>query len=170
MLSIAFYLSLTISQFFDNKHKDFWQTFIHHIATLMLVYISWVCNFHRIGSLILLVHDSAEAVMEAAKAAKYAKLQRTCDILLGVFFITWIVSRLMMFPRLIFECIFRNQQPFFPMMIVIYSMLVLLQVLHIYWTYLITQIVVQSLKKGRADRDVRSDSSEVSEHEEGKDK
>jgi sphingoid base N-palmitoyltransferase len=162
MLSIAFYLSLTISQFFDNKHKDFWQTFIHHIATLMLIYISWVCNLHRIRSLTLLVHDSTDVFMESGKAAKYVKLQRTCDILLGVFFITWIAARLMMFPRLVYESIFRNQIELFPMMIVFNSLAVLLQVLHIYWTYLITQIVVQSLKKGRADRDVRSDSSDGS--------
>jgi ceramide synthetase len=160
---MTYYLSLTISQFTDNKRKDFWQMFIHHIVASMVIPISWVCNLHRMGSLMLLVHDSAEVVLEAAKAAKYAKFQKACEILFRIFFITWIVSRLMIFPRLLFETFFRIQLKFFPVMIVFNSLLVLLQILHIYWTYLITQIVVKSLKNGSVVEDVRSDSSDGSE-------
>jgi hypothetical protein len=39
----------------------------------------------------------------------------------------------------------------------------MLQALHVFWTYLIFQVIAQSLKKGGFDRDVRSSSSEVSE-------
>jgi len=64
MTSMAFYWALSFSQFFDVKRKDFWQMFIHHIATISLMCFSWVGNLTRIGSLVLLVHDSADIFLE----------------------------------------------------------------------------------------------------------
>nr|CAD7573744.1 unnamed protein product [Timema californicum] len=64
MISLAFYWSLTVSQFFDVKRKDFWQMFIHHIATISLMAFSWVCNLHRIGTLVLVIHDCADIFLE----------------------------------------------------------------------------------------------------------
>lgn len=56
-----------VSQFFDVKRKDFWQMFIHHIATLVLMSLSWVGNLTRIGSLVLVVHDCADILLEVKK-------------------------------------------------------------------------------------------------------
>lgn len=64
MFSLAFYWALCVSQFFDVKRKDFWQMFIHHIATIVLMSFSWVCNLTRIGSLVLVTHDSADIFLE----------------------------------------------------------------------------------------------------------
>ncbi|KAI8441923.1 hypothetical protein MSG28_005595 [Choristoneura fumiferana] len=37
MVSSAFYWSLTLSQFWDVRRKDFWQMFVHHLATIALL-------------------------------------------------------------------------------------------------------------------------------------
>lgn len=66
MLSLSFYWSLTVSQFFDVKRKDFWQMFIHHIATIMLMGFSWTTNLHRVGTLVLLLHDCADIFLEVS--------------------------------------------------------------------------------------------------------
>lgn len=66
MISLAFYWSLAFSQFFDVKRKDFWQMFIHHIATISLLSFSWICNLHRVGTLILVVHDSADFILDVS--------------------------------------------------------------------------------------------------------
>lgn len=125
MTSMAFYWALSFSQFFDVKRKDFWQMFVHHIATISLMCFSWVGNLTRIGSLVLLVHDSADILLEvkttqrskrllngflsfrfifivnsqAAKMAKYASYQKVCDCIFTVFTILWIVTRIIVFPR-----------------------------------------------------------------------
>lgn len=67
MISMSFYWALTVTQFFDNKRKDFWQMFIHHMITLLLMALSWVCNLHRVGSLVLVVHDCADIFLEVKK-------------------------------------------------------------------------------------------------------
>lgn len=66
MISMAFYWSLTVTQFFDIKRKDFWQMFLHHMVTLLLMALSWVCNLHRAGSLVLVVHDCADIFLEVS--------------------------------------------------------------------------------------------------------
>ena len=49
--------------------------FIHHIATLSLLILSWTNHMHRMGSLVLLVHDFADHWMELAKLARYANFK-----------------------------------------------------------------------------------------------
>ena len=34
---------------------------VHHVATIVLMYFSWVLNFVRVGSLVLVVHDAADS-------------------------------------------------------------------------------------------------------------
>ena len=94
MLEMAFYWSLTFTQFTDVKRKvrwyqvhillstsdfcqDFWEMFIHHIATLALLVFSWTNHMHRMGSLVLLIHDFADHWLELAKLARYANFTVT---------------------------------------------------------------------------------------------
>lgn len=34
---------------------------VHHVATIVLMYFSWVLNFVRVGALVLVVHDAADS-------------------------------------------------------------------------------------------------------------
>ncbi|KAI8442009.1 hypothetical protein MSG28_005662 [Choristoneura fumiferana] len=64
MVTSAFYWSLLLSQFWDVRRKDFWQNFVHHLATISLISFSWVLNAHRVGTLVILSHDPAEIFLE----------------------------------------------------------------------------------------------------------
>jgi ceramide synthetase len=64
MIELAFYWSLIFSQFIDVRRKDFWEMFIHHIATTLLLSFSYVVNFVRIGSLVLVIHDFGDFWLE----------------------------------------------------------------------------------------------------------
>nr|AEZ67822.1 AGAP001761-PA [Anopheles merus] len=162
MISMAFYWSLTASQFYDVKRKDFWQMFAHHMITILLMALSWVCNLHRVGSLVLLVHDCADIFLESAKLTKYAQYQKVCDTIFAIFTVVWIVTRLMLYPRIIYSSSVEAPQilPMFPAYYIFNTLLILLLVLHICWTYLIVQIAVKAIKSGQMEGDVRSSSSE----------
>jgi hypothetical protein len=151
MVSMAFYWSLTASQFFDVRRKDFWQMFAHHMITILLIALSWVCNLHRVGSLVLLVHDCADIFLEAAKITKYANYQKVCDIIFAVFTVVWISTRLGLYPRILYSTTVEAPQilPMFPAYYIFNSLLVLLLLLHIGWTYLIIQIAIKALKSGQ---------------------
>jgi hypothetical protein len=98
MLSLSFYWALLFSVFEDIKRKDFLEMMIHHIITILLLVLSWTCNLVRVGTLVLVIHDCADIFLESAKMMKYIKWQRTCDILFGIFTLTWIGTRLVMYP------------------------------------------------------------------------
>ncbi|CAK1589947.1 unnamed protein product [Parnassius mnemosyne] len=166
MISSAFYWSLTISQFWDVRRKDFWQMFVHHLATIALLSFSWVCNLHRIGTLVLLVHDSADILLDAAKAAKYANYQKLCDGMFAIFTVLWIVTRLGIYPfYIIWSTTIRAPMlvPMFPAYFIFNSLLCLLLCLHILWTWLILQVAYKAITAGRLDGDIRSSSSEISD-------
>jgi len=94
MVELSFYWSLSISQFFDVRRKDFWEMFIHHQTTIALMMFSWTTHSHRIGTLVLIVHDCADHLLELAKMFRYTRYQKTCDAVFVLFAITWVVTRL----------------------------------------------------------------------------
>lgn len=158
MFSMAFYWSLVVSQFFDVKRKDFWQMFVHHIVTLLLMALSWVCNLHRVGSLVLVIHDCADIFLEAAKITKYAGYQKLCDGVFAVFTVVWIATRLGFYPRIIYSTSIEAPSilPMFPAYFIFNSLLILLLLLHIAWTYLILKIAYDSLKSGKVSQITKS--------------
>jgi len=44
--------------------KDFVEMIIHHIATIVLMAMSWSANMIRIGTLVLCVHDAVDYMLE----------------------------------------------------------------------------------------------------------
>ncbi|XP_063632420.1 ceramide synthase 2-like [Cydia splendana] len=94
MVALGFYLSQTLSLYADVRRKDFWQQVVHHAATLSLMCFSWVCNFHRIGSLVMLSHDGSETLLEVTKATKYAGYNRASDYMFAAFTALWVVTRI----------------------------------------------------------------------------
>jgi ceramide synthetase len=41
-LELGMYLHLVVYQFVDTKRSDFWEMFVHHIATIGLIVFSWM--------------------------------------------------------------------------------------------------------------------------------
>merc|ERR1719187_831027 len=160
MLEMAFYWSLLVTQFTDVKRKDFWEMFFHHIATLALLTLSWSNQMHRMGSLVLMVHDLADHWMELAKLAKYAGYEKCCDIAFVMFCLTWTYSRIGIFPTwIIYSTTTEAAQlvQMFPVYYIFNFLLSVLLILHIIWFYYTCKVAFKSLVSGKTD-DSRSES------------
>jgi len=160
MLELSFYWSLSISQFFDVKRKDFWEMFIHHNTTILLMMFSWTAHFTRLGTLVLIVHDCADHLLELAKMFRYASFRKTCDAIFVVFSIVWVITRCGVYPTWILYSTLYDATlfiEFFPAYYFFNSLLVTLQVLHIFWTYFLFKAIYKAITKGGVD-DQRSDS------------
>ncbi|CAF0714312.1 unnamed protein product [Adineta steineri] len=163
MMELAFYWSLLFSQFIDVKRKDFWEMFTHHIATISLLSFSYIVNFVRVGALVLVVHDCADYWLECAKMAKYARAQRTCDTMFVIFAVVWFITRLCYYPyKVLYTTTFEEMTilGLFPAYYVFNGLLILLQILHYFWFYLICQVAISACKAGEVTKDQRSDSEE----------
>lgn len=168
MMELSFYWGLVLTLFTDNKRKDFKEMIIHHFATIVLMYFSWVLNFVRVGTLVLVVHDAADTWLALAKMSIYAKNKTATDIFFGIFLVVWVVSRLIIYPYVVLYC--TTVEPYLIGLIdttffahqFFNFFLYLLMVLHCLWTYMIFRIVYRKIIKGNVE-DVRSDSEDSDE-------
>ena len=53
--------SLQLNCTFPVQDKK--EMILHHLVTILLIYFSWACNFVRVGTLVLVVHDIADPWM-----------------------------------------------------------------------------------------------------------
>uniref|UniRef100_A0A672SFJ4 Ceramide synthase 3 n=1 Tax=Sinocyclocheilus grahami TaxID=75366 RepID=A0A672SFJ4_SINGR len=167
ILEMSFYFSLVLRITFDVKRKDFKEQIIHHWATLTLLAFSWCGNYIRVGTLVMLIHDSSDILLESAKIFNYAKWESTCNGIFVVFAAVFIVTRLIMFPFWIIHCTWVYPPDYYPPFFGYYFfnfMLVILLMLHIFWAYLILCMVKMFLF-GSLTKDERSDNEEEEDGE-----
>uniref|UniRef100_A0A1A8AK04 Ceramide synthase 4 n=1 Tax=Nothobranchius furzeri TaxID=105023 RepID=A0A1A8AK04_NOTFU len=172
MLELGFYGSLLLRISVDIKRKDFKEQVIHHLATIYLLSFSYCANYIRIGTLVMLLHDSSDILLESAKMFNYGTgWRKMCDSLFVVFAVVFLVTRLVIFPsKIIRNTLLLSMEAFepFPGYYFFNILLMVLQVLHIFWACLILRMVCKFLK-GKLEKDERSDEeSGVEEEEEEK--
>ncbi|VFV40009.1 lag1 longevity assurance homolog [Lynx pardinus] len=168
-MELAFYWSLMFSQFIDIKRKDFLIMFMHHLATIGLITFSYINNMVRVGTLVMCLHDVSDFLLEAAKLANYAKYQRLCDTLFVIFSAVFVVTRLGIYPFWILNTTFFESWEMigpYPSWWLFNGLLLILQVLHVIWSYLIVRIAFKALIRGKVSKDDRSDVESSSEEEE----
>ncbi|XP_026102606.1 ceramide synthase 2-like [Carassius auratus] len=170
IMELAFYLSLLLCVSVDIKRKDFKEQIIHHIATIFLIAFSYCANYVRVGTLVMLVHDSADFLLESAKMFNYAGWRKTCDALFVVFAAVFLVTRLVVFPyRIVYTAVVDSLDVFppYPGYYFLNGLLLVLQALHVFWAWLILRMVHKFIFLGKVERDERSDEeSEADEEEE----
>ncbi|XP_017689119.1 PREDICTED: ceramide synthase 4-like [Lepidothrix coronata] len=159
LLELSFYCSLVATLPFDVKRKDFKEQIIHHIATITLIFVSYCANMIRFGMMVMLVHDASDYILELAKMLHYLKWQRVCDAVFFAFAVVFILSRLVLFPLIVYYY-FVTKLPLFPISCLINAFLGVLQLLHIFWSYLIIHMIFSVIFRGGKRQDARSDTEE----------
>lgn len=170
IVETGFYWSLLFSTFaLDVRRSDYLQMMLHHLVTIVLLSMGYTVNFVRAGTLIILTHDTADILLELGKLFRYAQWSTSVTFVFIVFLCTWIGTRLVFFPcwllhsmiydaRQLIQESYRwenlTQRPIMPRFFL--AMLLILLVLHVFWTVLLLKIAVKSLKSGVDD--IREDS------------
>jgi ceramide synthetase len=171
--SISFYYQVELGAYFHQllwtevSRSDAAEMIVHHFVTIFLVVLSYLLNFTRIGTAILLLHDSADVFLESAKVFNYISKSPggdwskvICDALFGAFAVTFFVTRLVFYPKHILYSVVVTAQQLFgfsPAYWIFTALLATLQVLHIFWFYLISRMLYVVLFSGGVDKDIRSD-------------
>lgn len=142
--------------------------FLHHIVTLTLLIYSLVTNFSRLGSLVIVLHDTVDIWLELAKLGQYSKMNTLSDFCFNMFGGVWFVTRIVMFPLIILRTTSFNALNYFdpfPAYYVLNSLLYLLQVMHIIWFQMIVKAAYRVFFQSAQAKDDRSVSSDSSQHE-----
>ncbi|KAH0625993.1 hypothetical protein JD844_034392 [Phrynosoma platyrhinos] len=155
-----------------SPFQDFHEQIVHHAATIFLISFSYCANYIRIGTLVMIIHDAPDCILEPTKIFNYLKWRRICDALFLTFSALFLLTRLVIFPyKVLYNTYYYSMeifQPFFGYYFM-NALLMTLQLLHIFWSCLIIHMVYKFMKCGTMEKDLRSDTedSEKDEDETG---
>ncbi|KND00502.1 uncharacterized protein SPPG_04817 [Spizellomyces punctatus DAOM BR117] len=155
-LGFSSYLYHSVTIFFEPKQKDFPVMVTHHLVTLILMFLSYVWPYYRVGCAILLLHDCSDPIMEAAKMALYSGKTRAADALFAAFAAVFIWTRNWIFPvyviRSCYDWSFKDNTSLITPATAATAFLILLEAFHLYWASLILKMAKKAiLDKGVSD-------------------
>ncbi|GLT34546.1 hypothetical protein SLA2020_090550 [Shorea laevis] len=177
MYAAGFYTySIFALIFWETRRSDFGVSMGHHFATVVLIVLSYIWRFARVGSVVLAIHDASDVFLEMGKMSKYSGAETVASFAFVLFVLSWILLRLIYYPFWVlwstsYEVVLtldKNKHPVDgPIYYYIFNTLLFcLLVLHIYWWVLIYRMVVKQIQaRGKVGDDVRSDSEDEDEHE-----
>lgn len=152
MIGCGFYWSQTIWQYKFSHGKDANIGYVHHICTILLMACSWTCNYVRIGTLVLLVHECGDIPLQIVKCLRYVHqgVSHIVDITYGCFLVLWFTTRIYLFPFWILRCIMFEMPKTVTIRAfsIFNSFLILLMILNIIWTLWILYSLYKRLVVG----------------------
>jgi len=195
IMGAAFYLQDFYALVVEERDsKDFIEMFVHHTTTVTLIVWCLVGHYHRVGSVVLLLHDISDIFLYCAKTFKYLQKETVCDVMFVAFAVSFFFLRLLHFPRIIYNACLNNHNGWdYPSRYFFFryaegtstelteygacamnycvssywsltGLLMLLVCMHIFWFSLILKIVYAIKIKGKE----LKDPNEVQEEEEEK--
>ncbi|PIA63364.1 hypothetical protein AQUCO_00201004v1 [Aquilegia coerulea] len=161
--------------FWETRRSDFGVSMSHHIATVVLIVLSYIFRFARVGSVVLALHDASDVFLEVGKMSKYSGWERLASSSFLLFALSWVILRLIYYPFWVlwstsYEVLLtldtekhRVEGPIY--YYIFNTLLICLLVLHIYWWVLIYRMLVKQVQaRGQLSEDVRSDSEDENDH------
>lgn len=177
LISTAFWLQQVVVLHIEQRRKDHYQMLSHHFVTCALVIGSYYYYFNRIGNLILIIMDSVDIFLSAAKILKYSHFTTACDAMFALFTVAWIILRHGVYNYLFYISWFKSEVLMAPSKcgldtfylkrcwtpFILNCFLFLLgglQILSLVWLYMILKVVVNLLRGDNAE-DTRSDDNDT---------
>ncbi|KAI4098751.1 MAG: hypothetical protein L6R37_006307 [Teloschistes peruensis] len=93
LVQYAFWVQQIVVVHIEERRKDHWQMFTHHIITCSLIFASYGYHQTKVGNTILCLMDVVDLLLPLAKILKYLQFQTACDITFGAFMLVWFVAR-----------------------------------------------------------------------------
>ena len=148
VLETAHYLHCLYAVIYINSwSKDSSVLFFHHIIALLLIAISYLTRTHRVGILVLYLHDVCDVIMESCKCLVKLQFKNKWLVKLSeatrvggfaLFIVFWFLYRLYYFPlRIIYPSVlYLSSNPvysWFPLAFFLYFLLWFIFSMNLYW-------------------------------------
>ncbi|KAG5639274.1 hypothetical protein H0H81_004935 [Sphagnurus paluster] len=155
----------------EKPRKDYWELVAHHFVTLWLVGWSYMLNYTLIGNAVYMSMDIPDSFLAFSKLLNYIQWNRAKTVSFGIFLIVWTYFRHYLNFKILWSVWFEipiapesskvwnaTQGTYLPswMPTQIFIPLALLQLLNLFWYYLMIRILYRALSTKNVDDD-RSD-------------
>lgn len=188
-IECGFYVhSIYATIWMDEKRKDFAVMLIHHVLTLTLIVVSYATKYHKIGLMVLFVHDATDILLEFTKCNVYLKNrngkfyayhEHISNICFAAFTLAWYVFRLYWFPLKVLysTAVISVHRAYYRgagLYLFFNSLLWILLCLDIYWFYFVLnflyKVLTGQLKSVEDVRDLDEEEEEEKKDSKKKDK
>eukprot|EP00933_Yihiella_yeosuensis_P038831 TRINITY_DN32770_c1_g1_i1.p1 TRINITY_DN32770_c1_g1~~TRINITY_DN32770_c1_g1_i1.p1 ORF type:complete len:324 (+),score=42.15 TRINITY_DN32770_c1_g1_i1:58-1029(+) len=164
LTAIGYHLSEVAMLLLEVRLPDFWEMMLHHTVAMFLVFLSYILNFVRIGSLVLFLHGGTDIFIYLSKALVDTPATRCSIMAYFALIIAYVWFRIIVFPVAIMrsawiESVQEAGQDLFGWAFLNFSLCLLL-LLHMYWFGLILKIGFVFRTTGQA-RDLQSNLSSI---------
>lgn len=149
MVSMAYFVGDIYTQIFNVKRKDKMAFIIHHVIVIVTLVLAFITHFHRIGTVLLVLSDICTPFFHVGRMCVYTGFYKMSKLLLVCFSLLWFVTRMAIFPLLIWQCYLFIWDLDFTMP-AYYAMLVGLlgiMALNVIWSYLLLMVIYKTLYK-----------------------
>jgi len=162
----------------EKPRRDFYELVAHHIITLWMVIWSYIMNMTLTGNIIFLTMDWSDVFLSLSKCFNYLQMEKTKTIAFAWFTCVWTYTRHYLNFKILwshwyeFDLISPDKRGWYPseglwmiwwMKHQMFFALAALQVINIFWYYLIWRILLRAIFSSNLDDDRSDDEGE--EHE-----
>ena len=120
LVQFSFWLQQIVVVNIEERRKDHWQMFSHHIITCILLFGSYGYHQTKVGNTVLCLMDIVDlffavcysteylyarnlTALQLAKILKYLKFHLACDIAFGVFMLVWFITRHVLYLKVVYS-------------------------------------------------------------------
>ncbi|KAG2219239.1 hypothetical protein INT45_009847 [Circinella minor] len=173
LVQFAFWLQQIFVLQIEEPRKDYRELVLHHINTLLLISLSYCCNFTRVGNAVFVYMDAPDAILALAKLLNYSVPGIICNTAFGTMLMVWMYTRVYLYGGVIWSTFTEPDfyvpvfklDPFeghwFPYFVkyIILGLMIGLYLLVLFWTAMIFKVLIRILTDPDAS-DVRSDNED----------
>eukprot|EP01117_Protostelium_nocturnum_P009698 TRINITY_DN3466_c0_g2_i1.p1 TRINITY_DN3466_c0_g2~~TRINITY_DN3466_c0_g2_i1.p1 ORF type:complete len:380 (-),score=108.39 TRINITY_DN3466_c0_g2_i1:34-1173(-) len=161
LLQLAFWVqqAIVLALGLEAARKDFLELIIHHIVTILLIVSSYMTNWTRIGNAVFLTMDISDIFLALSKLLNYGpRTKKLSEPVFAFFIFVWIYTRHYLFNAKILYSLYSDffiiEPHKFGSMDRLTTwyffgvLLIMLQILCIFWFFLILRILFNLVKTG----------------------
>ncbi|KAG0168754.1 chitin deacetylase [Apophysomyces sp. BC1034] len=179
LLQFAYWLQQIFVLQIEAPRKDYRELVAHHINTLLLISLSYACNFTRVGNAVFICMDLPDSLLALAKTLNYVLPGPICNLTFVAMTISWLYTRVYLYGHIIWSTytepdlyvpVFKlaplegHWFPYFAKYIIL-GLMIGLYLLILFWTAMIFKVFYKMAFKAEA-KDVRSDDEDEDELDE----
>ena len=98
LLQLCFWVHQLFVLYIEEWRKDMPLYLFHHFITIGLISASYLFNFTRVGTAILVEQDFADIFLPIALMLKYLEWETACEAFFAIFAVAWIPTRHVILP------------------------------------------------------------------------
>ena len=137
--------------FFKEKQSDFQELLLHHIATCCLYFAFLLSNMMGVGAVIAWFHDVADIFVTLSRVLNCLGMEKVTPVAFISLLTVWIYTRNLILPIYIyhtFKDLKHAEAAIQPLATIQGIFLCVLQLLHFWWTVMMSKILCKLVKTG----------------------